>query len=495
MRVLVVDDEIRNAELTALDLRDAGHDADFVGSGEDALRRMEAAPCDAVITDLRMRPPDGLALLETIRQRWPATTVVLMTAYASMESARRALKSGAYDYVDKEGEFREELKSILERVARERNLEAANRQLASTVDSLTKGLATIVGEAPATRRAVELARKVAVTDSTVLLMGESGSGKDLFARAIHFTSRRAAGPWVKVNCGALPEHLLETELFGHEKGAFTGAVRQKPGRFEDAHHGTIFLDEIGELPLGLQVKLLQVIEEKTFTRVGGNAPLKVDVRIIAATNRDLSEMAHARQFREDLFFRLNVFPVRLPPLRERASDIPQLVEFILRRHGASPDQVTPAARRALERYAFPGNVRELEHTLERAMILAGADPIEPEHLSFARPERMGDPGGALTWVPEIPAEGLSLEVLERELILKALEMARGNKSQAARLLGLTRRTLYSRMERHGLRKPGEAEEGGDDDADAGPEPAAGAPFRAGAARDPDAAGRAPGREP
>jgi DNA-binding NtrC family response regulator len=496
MRVLVVDDEIRNAELTALDLRDAGHDAEFVGSGEDALRRMEAAPFEAVITDLRMKPPDGLALLETIRKRWPATTVVLMTAYASMDSARRALKSGAYDYVDKEGEFREELKSILERVARARDLEAANRRLESTVDSLTRGLATIVGESPATRRAVELARKVAVTDSTVLLLGESGSGKDLFARAIHFTSRRAAGPWVKVNCGALPENLLESELFGHEKGAFTGAVRQKPGRFEDAHKGTIFLDEIGELPLALQVKLLQVIEEKVFTRVGGNAPLQVDVRIIAATNRDLQEMARARLFREDLFFRLNVFPVRLPPLRERPGDILELVEFFLRRHGASPEQVTPAARRALERYTFPGNVRELEHTLERAMILAGSDAIEPEHLSFARPERMGDPGGAPAWVPEIPADGLSLEVLERELILKALDMARGNKSQAARLLGLTRRTLYSRMERHGLRTPGEGDEAGEDDADA-PEPAAGAPFRAGATPAPEGQRRAQpgGREP
>ena len=487
MRVLVVDDEVRNAELTALELRDAGHEADFVGSGQTALQRMEAAPYEAVITDLRMKPPDGLALLETIRQRWPATTVVLMTAYASMDTARKALKGGAYDYVDKEGEFREELKSILERAARERDLTAANRRLESTVDSLTRGLATIVGDSPATRRAVDLARKVAPTDSTVLLLGESGSGKDLFARAIHFTSRRAAEAWVKVNCGALPENLLETELFGHEKGAFTGAVRQKPGRFEDAHRGTIFLDEIGELTLGLQVKLLQVIEEKTFTRVGGNQPITVDVRIIAATNRDLGEMARARLFREDLFFRLNVFPVRLPPLRERAGDVPALVEFFLRRHGASPDQVTSEARRALERYAFPGNVRELEHTLERAMILAGAEPIEPEHLSFARPESMGGvAAGAHPWVPEIPAEGLSLEVLERELILKALDMARGNKSQAARLLGLTRRTLYSRMERHGLRKPGEGEEAAEDD---GAEEGGDAPSGdAGAARERRASG-------
>ena len=488
MRVLVVDDEIRNAELTALDLRDAGHQADFVGGGEEALERMEAAPYEAVITDLRMRPPDGLALLEAIQRRWPDTAVVLMTAYASMDTARRALKGGAYDYVDKEGEFREELKSILERAARERELKAANQRLESTVDSLTRGLATIVGESPATRRAVELARKVAATDATVLLLGESGSGKDLFARAIHFSSRRAAGPWVKVNCGALPESLLESELFGHEKGAFTGAVRQKPGRFEDAQRGTILLDEIGELPTSLQVKLLQVIEEKTFTRVGGNQPIQVDVRIITATNRDLTEMVRARQFREDLFFRLNVFPVRLPPLRERPGDVPALVEFFLRRHGASPEQVTPAARRALERYAFPGNVRELEHTLERAMILAGAEPIEVEHLTFARPDRMGDPGDAPAWVPEIPADGLSLEVLERELILKALDMARGNKSQAARLLGLTRRTLYSRMERHGLRKPGEGEEEGEAD-EAAPEPGVGA--QSGGAARPDA--RAAGR--
>ena len=243
-----------------------------------------------------------------------------MTAYASMETARRALKSGAYDYVDKSGEFRDELASILERAARERRLADDNQRLSGTVDSLTKGLTTIIGESRATRQAVELARKVAVTDSTVLLRGESGTGKDLFARAIHFSSRRAAGPWVKVNCGALAENLLESELFGHERGAFTGAVRQKPGRFEDAHHGSLFLDEIAELPMALQVKLLQVIEEKRFTRVGGNQTIEVDVRIIAATHRDLEEMTGQRQFREDLFFRLNVFPIRLPALRERLQD-------------------------------------------------------------------------------------------------------------------------------------------------------------------------------
>jgi DNA-binding NtrC family response regulator len=468
VRVLVVDDEVRNAELTALELRDAGHETEFVNGGAAALRRLEASAFDAVVTDLRMAPPDGLALLAEVKRRWPATTVVLMTAYASLDTARRALKLGAYDYVDKEGEFREELGAILEKAARERHLASENQRLTGTVDSLTRDLTTIVGSAPSMARVVELARKVAATDSTVLLRGESGTGKDLFARAIHFSSRRAGGPWVKVNCGALPEALLESELFGHERGAFTGAVRQKPGRFEDAARGTLFLDEIGELPLLLQVKLLQVIEEKTFTRVGGNQPLTVDVRILAATNRDLEAMVRERQFREDLFFRLNVFPITVPPLRERPGDVRPLAEFFLRRHGVSGDKLTARALLALERHPFPGNVRELEYALERAMILAGSDPIDVEHLSFAGSGQDPARGAAATpgWVPEIPPEGLSLEVLERELILKALERARGNKSQAARLLGLTRRTLYSRMERHGLRKPGEGDETGEDEGDA-----------------------------
>ena len=460
MRVLVVDDEVKNAELTALALRDAGHDAAFVNAGEAALQRMEAAPFDAVVTDLRMPRMDGLELMRELRHRWPRTTLVIMTAYGDQETGRRALRDGAFAYVHKEGDFAGEIAAHLARAARERELESDNRRLAGTVDSLRKGLATVVGDSPALRQALALAEKVAATDSTVLLRGESGTGKDLFARAIHVASPRAAGPWVKVNCGALPEHLLESELFGHEKGAFTGAVRQKPGRFEDADHGTLFLDEIGELPTGLQVKLLQVIEEKTFTRVGGNRPITVNVRIIAATHRDLEEMTRARQFREDLFFRLNVFPIRLPALRERPGDVPALVGHFLARRGVPGDKVGAGALRLLEQYAYPGNVRELEHTLERALILAGSDPIGTEHLAFARPELLGAVGaaggaGGPAWIPVIPPSGLSLETLERELILQALDLARGNKSQAARLLGLTRRTLYSRMEKHGLRVPGE----------------------------------------
>jgi two-component system, NtrC family, response regulator len=468
VRVLVVDDEIKNAELTALTLRDAGHEAEFVNGGEAALKRMEAGPWGAVVTDLRMPRMDGLELLRELRHRWPQTVLVMMTAYGDLETGRRAVRDGAFAYVHKEGDFAGEIAAHLARAARERQLESDNRHLAGTVDSLKKGLATVVGGSPALGRALELAQKVAGTDSTVLLRGESGTGKDLFARAIHFTSRRAAGPWVKLNCGALPENLLESELFGHEKGAFTGAVRQKIGRCEDADGGTIFLDEIGELPMSLQVKLLQMIEEKTFTRVGGNRPITVNVRIIAATNRDLEQMAAARQFREDLFFRLNVFPIRLPSLRERPGDVPALAAHFLEGRGVSRDKVTPEAMRALEQYTYPGNVRELEHTLERALILAGSDPIIPEHLAFARPELLGAAGPGATreglgWVPTIPPEGLSLETLERELILQSLERARGNKSQAARLLGLTRRTFYSRMEKHGLRKPGEGDDAGEEE--------------------------------
>jgi len=468
VNVLVVDDEIKNAELVAAELRDAGFTTSHAGGGADALKRLEAGGIDALVTDLRMKPPDGMAVLAEVRRRWPETTVVMMTAYGTLETAREALKRGAQDYVEKEGDYVDVLARVLREAAEKRELARANRSLTAAVETLRRETLPIVGDSPPTRAALDLARKVAVTDSTVLLRGESGTGKDLFARTLHALSKRAGGPWVKVNCGALPEALLESELFGHERGAFTGAVRQKNGRFEDAHGGTLFLDEIGELPPALQVKLLQAIEEKTFTRVGGNKPITVDVRIVAATNRPLEDMVKQRTFREDLFFRLNVFPIVLPPLRERRDDIPRLVEHVLRRPGAPPDKVTPAALRALAGYGFPGNVRELEHALERALILAGADAITPAHLSFVVQDA---PVADADWVPRIPPAGLSLEALEKALILQALERAAGNKSAAARLLGLTRRTLYSRMEKHGLRAPGEgAESEGEAEGEAEGEP-------------------------
>jgi DNA-binding NtrC family response regulator len=447
-RVLVVDDEAHFADLLARELRDRGYEAQTATSGSAALEAVGKDAFDVVLTDLRMRPPDGLEVLRQVRKSHPQTAVILMTAYADAKTAVLAIRQGAYDFLTKDPDIDlEELTLRLERLAEERAGRAERETLRSEVTALRELAAPIVGQSPSLREAIELLQKVAPTPSTVLLGGETGTGKDLFARALHALSPRASGPWVKVNCGALPENLLESELFGHERGAFTGAVARKLGRFELAQRGTLFLDEVGELTLALQVKLLQALEDKTFVRVGGNESLTADVRIVAATNRDLAAEVRQGGFREDLFFRLNVFPIRLPPLRERPGDIGPLLDHFLAQAGAPADKLAPEARRALESYSFPGNVRELEHILERALIIAGPDPITPAHLDF-----VGQTRSAVAFtVPDIPPEGLSLEDLERELILQALAKAKGNKSRAARLLGLTRRTLYSRMEKHGLR--------------------------------------------
>jgi two-component system NtrC family response regulator len=457
LRVLVVDDEAPLADTLSRSLARRGFDTAFVTSGKEAIERATREPFDVVVTDLKMRPPDGLEVLRQVRQARPEVAVILMTAYPDTKIAVKAMQEGAYDFLTKaDGVDLDELVLRLERVARERAGHAERENLKSEVSALRKIAAPIVGESAALREALTLLEKVAPTGSTVLLWGETGTGKDLFARAVHALSPRASGPWIKVNCGALPEQLMESELFGHERGAFTGAVARKIGRFEQANKGTIFLDEVGELTLALQVKLLQVLEEKSFVRVGGTETITVDVRVVAATNRDLSAEVAKGAFREDLFFRLNVFPIRLPSLRERPGDVLALVGYFLARAGAPPDKLTPEARAALEGYAFPGNVRELEHILERALIIAGSDPVTLQHLDLS--DRR--PASKTFGVPDIPDDGLSLETLERELILKALEKAAGNKSQAARLLGLTRRTLYSRMEKHGLRQPsGEGEDG------------------------------------
>ena len=327
-----------------------------------------------------------------------------------------------------------------------------------------------IASSPIMREVMRNVELVAPEDMTVLIRGETGTGKEGLARALHERSLRRAGPFVVVNLAAIPESLIESELFGHEKGAFTGAASRREGFFETAAGGTLFLDEVGDASLPLQVRLMRALQEHEITRVGSSVAIPVDVRVVAATNRPLEDMVRHGTFRSDLYYRLNIFPITLPPLRERPGDVRRLAGHFLRRQGAAADKLTEAALEALERHPFPGNVRELENTLERAMILAGSDPIGLEHVGVARPDRAGTGGQAGTpgWVPEIPAEGLSLEVLERELILKALERARGNKSQAARLLGLTRRTLYSRMERHGLRRPGEGDAAPENDDDAPP---------------------------
>src|SRR5512140_1262506 len=462
MRILVVDDEHKMGVILSGALRDRGHDVVTTTSGRDALGELEAARFDLVLTDLKMAPPDGMAVLEETRRRWPATDVILMTAYASAPTAVKAMQLGARDYLIKPFDL-EELHHRIENLARSKNLADQVRTLRTENAMLSARVQeqfhfnTLIGRSPGMREVFELAEAVAETDSTVLIQGETGTGKGLLARAIHDRSPRSGGPFIKVNCGALPENLLESELFGHEKGAFTGAIVKRQGRFLAADGGTLLLDEIGEMSMSLQVKLLQVIEERTVTPVGGDRPVAISVRIVAATHRDLEEMVNAGDFRQDLFFRLNVFPIRLPPLRDRRSDTPLLIDDALARLGRSPDDIDQAARELLLGYNFPGNVRELENLVERAAILSRGGPIRAAHF----PGLKTSPHAVLNRLAiDIPEEGLNLEDLEKDLIRMALDRTGGNKSRAARLLGLTRRTLYSRMEKHGIPLGGEAEADG-----------------------------------
>jgi two-component system NtrC family response regulator len=378
-----------------------------------------------------------------------------MTAYATRETAREAIREGAQDYIEKPfSEF--EVLYRIDRVRERWDLERERDVLARRVEELLEetsdgqGLEGLIGRSQGMQQVISLGRRVATTDATVLIQGESGTGKTSLARAIHTASGRRDGPFLRLSCGAIPESLIESELFGYAKGAFTGAVQSKAGLLEAADGGTLLLDEIGELPLSVQVKLLQVMEEKTFIPVGGLRPRQTNVRFVAATHRDLEQAVKDGEFREDLFYRIHIFPIHIPPLRERREDVPLLVERFLTNKGMEPGRLTPEAMKLLLEHNFPGNVRELENILERALILTGDNPIRVEHLpNLAGVELQGKSEDKRIF--RIPDDGVSLEDLERDLILQALEKASGNKSQAARLLGLTRRTLYSRMEKHGLR--------------------------------------------
>lgn len=438
-RILVVDDEPKMTSLLCGHLEDAGYTVTTTTKPTEALSLLEKHAFDIVLTDLSMPQISGMAVLEKALER-TGTDVIMMTAYGSVESAVDAMKKGAADYLLKPFSL-EELSLSIERLLQKQKLaDLSGHYVAMEKERSAKEL---IGSSTAAQKLRQLIAQVAPTDTTVLLTGKSGTGKELAARMVHDLSPRKNNQFIAVNCAAIAETLLESELFGHERGAFTGAVARKRGRFELAESGTIFLDEIGEMSPGMQSKLLRVIEERKLVRVGGVDSIAVNVRIIAATNRNLKEAIGAGVFREDLYFRLNVFPIAMPTLAERADDVPELAEYFLRTLRYTHGPLDPEIRTMLMQYDWPGNIRELRNVLERGMILASGERLTISDFSLDSDDApIGSTAGA-------PASG-GLEATERGMILSALEKASGNKTVAARILGISRRRLYSRMKIHGL---------------------------------------------
>ncbi len=441
-KILVVDDERSMVTLLKADLERRGHEVTGAHNGSEALAAIAQAHFDVVLTDLRMDGIDGLGVIDGVAADSPDTPVIVLTAYGEIATAVAAMRRGAAHYLCKPCNL-DEVALAVERALGLADLRRENRALRRTVSTLGGGQ-SLIGDSPAMRRLLELVGKVAPTDATVLIRGESGSGKELVARAVHAASRRAAGPFVAVNCAAIAESLLESELFGHRQGAFTGADRDREGLFEAAHGGTLFLDEIGEAGAAVQAKLLRVLEERKINRVGDPRERLVDVRVLAATNRPLEQAIAAGHFRQDLFYRLAVFPLDVPPLRQRREDIAALAAHFLRGLGRRDARLPAAALERLRGHAWPGNVRELRNLIERAHILAGDEPMADAHLQLDAGARVA-PADA----ESVPAD-LDLAQNERRLIRAALVRAGGNKTLAAQLLGITRRTLYSRLKLLGM---------------------------------------------
>lgn len=456
--ILVVDDEDSLRRVTQLRLEQAGYHTVTAASGEEALRRMDQQPITLVLTDLRMPGMSGLDLLREVKQISPETAVIVITAYGTIESAVEAMKTGAFDYVIKPIQA-DALTLAVKRAFEHQALRQQVQHLQTALDR-KYGFENITGSSKPLLETLDKAARAARAETTVLIQGETGTGKELLARAIHTNSSRRDAPFVVINCGAIPKDLLESELFGHTRGAFTGAVANKPGKVEMADGGTLFLDEIGELPLELQVKLLRLLQEREIEKLGSVQPVRVNVRIIAATHRNLEAMIEDGTFREDLFYRLAVIPLQLPPLRERPEDIPRLATIFFerfRQKTGRPELRLPG--HLLERFAlwrWPGNVRELENVMERIVVLAAHDEITVDDFpDFLRAE----PSPLESIQLELPPQGIRLESIEKELILRALTRFNGNQTRAAQYLDLSRKTLIYRMEKFGLRPADPREEG------------------------------------
>jgi len=452
--ILIIEDESKMRRLLELNLGDDGFKTVSAGDAETGVKLLASEPVDLVLTDLKLPGMSGLEFLQAAKQQNPALPVVVMTAFGSVETAVEAMKAGASDYVLKPFSLAE-IRIVVHKELDVSRLREENRSLREALGHKYSH-PNIIAHSAKMQEVLAMVERVAATNSTVLLGGESGVGKDLIARAIHEKSRRAGGPFIKINSTAIPENLLESELFGYEKGAFTGAAGSKPGKFELADKGTLFLDEIGDVPPATQVKLLRVLQEREFERLGGTRTIKVDVRLVAATNRDLRAALEEGTFREDLYYRLNVVPIDIPPLREHKEDIPDLVTLFLRRFASdSGRQVTAVSREAtnlLLAHPWLGNVRELQNVIERACALATTSKLEVSDIHLDTPRNRA---GAST--DRFLPDGMTLDQYEDELIREALKRAGGNKSQAARLLGLSRNALRYRLSKIGIEDDNGAE--------------------------------------
>ncbi|MEZ5289322.1 MAG: sigma-54 dependent transcriptional regulator, partial [Vicinamibacterales bacterium] len=431
--ILVVDDEPGVRSSVTGVLRDEGFDVEAVGSGEAGLDRAAERAFDVIVLDIWLPGIDGLTTLQRLKERQVDAQVVIISGHGNIESAVRAIKMGAFDFIEKPLSL-EKTVLVVRNALRQRDLETENRALRAQVGRQH----TMVGESPVMRHLREQVAMAAPTNGRVLILGDNGTGKELVARTIHHLSRRRSGPFVEVNCAAIPEELIETELFGHVRGAFTGSVADKPGRFEQASGGTIFLDEIGDMSLKTQAKVLRVLQEQTMERVGGTQRIRVDVRVLAATNKELLAEIREGRFREDLYFRLNVIPIFVPPLRDRPEDIPLLADHFMAtiEPGRRPKRLAPEAVARLQQYAWPGNVRELRNIIERLLIMVAGDTITAQDLAF-----LGRDAGAAPYEPPTPATGRLAEArdqFEKDYILRALASAQGNMSRTAELLGVER---------------------------------------------------------